>query len=49
MNGQKDFLDFMMDAPKDGQLMREFAETNTPEGLVKFLGGNGYEKINYAD
>ena len=39
----------MMDAPKDGQLMREFAESNTPEGFVKFFGENVYEKINYAD
>ena len=49
MSGQKDFIDFMTDAPKDGQLMREFSETKTPEGLVKFFGENGYDKINYAD
>jgi hypothetical protein len=49
MDETKDFIDFIIDAPQDDQLLKGFAETKNPEELIKFFDENGYQKINYAD
>jgi len=49
MNGEKNFIDFILEAPQDDQLLKEFSETTTPEKLIKFFDENGYQKINYTE